>query len=334
MNRAPTSTKYFYQLDKLVTAHTDGQTRRAFRITDQPLAEQASSNRWKILAADENRSISQVHDDINIQYLNYAPYGYSPSLPSPKTIYGFNGETIDPQTQNYLLGLGYRVFNPVLFRFHSADNFSPFEAGGLNAYAYCEGDPVNKADPTGQSGVFLRLLKGIGNRLGLRRPGTATKVAKPNSMPVSRAASEHSGALTYASLDSRSSRNSISSDYASIDSYSSTESAPPLPHRPPPSSAGPSGQLSTSNPNREPTGRVSEDIAAWINNTTSDVAQDLLTFSQIPRAGAQANRRHLSVQNAGIRRSESFLRHAQSSSERPLSLYSDGGLFRWRDRRR
>jgi len=334
MKRELASTKYFYQRDKLVTMHTEGQSRGVFRITDQPLAERASSDRWNALAVDENRSISKVHDGIESQHLNYAPYGYSPTLPSPRTVNGFNGETIDPQTHNYLLGLGYRAFNPALFRFHNPDILSPFQAGGLNAYAYCEGDPVNRADPTGHSGIFVRLLKGVGNKLGLRRRGAATKVAKPNPMPVSRAASVHSEAVTYASLDSRSSRNSIASGYASLDSYSSVPSAPSLPLRPPPSNAGSSGHFSTNNPNREPSGRAFEDISVWVNKSTNDVDQELLMYSQIPRAGAQPNLRHLPVQTAGIRRSESFLREAKSPSDRIPTLHQDGSIFRWRDRRR
>ncbi|ORC43846.1 hypothetical protein BZK31_28960, partial [Pseudomonas floridensis] len=34
--------------------------------------------------------------------------------------------------------------------FNSPDSLSPFGKGGLNAYAYCLGDPVNRKDPTGR----------------------------------------------------------------------------------------------------------------------------------------------------------------------------------------
>ncbi|WP_434706426.1 RHS repeat-associated core domain-containing protein [Pseudomonas sp. Z1-12] len=47
-------------------------------------------------------------------------------------------------TGHYLLGNGYRAFNPGLMRFNSPDSLSPFGEGGLNAYAYSVGDPVNR----------------------------------------------------------------------------------------------------------------------------------------------------------------------------------------------
>jgi RHS repeat-associated protein len=50
---------------------------------------------------------------------------------------------------HYALGNGYRIYNPLLMRFHKPDSMSPFGAGGLNAYTYCKGDPVNFEDPTG-----------------------------------------------------------------------------------------------------------------------------------------------------------------------------------------
>lgn len=62
---------------------------------------------------------------------------------------GFNGELHEPGLGWQILGNGYRVYNPVLLRFHSPDNQSPFGAGGLNAYAYCLGDPINAHDPEG-----------------------------------------------------------------------------------------------------------------------------------------------------------------------------------------
>ncbi|MFV2946292.1 MULTISPECIES: RHS repeat-associated core domain-containing protein [Pseudomonas] len=65
---------------------------------------------------------------------------------------GFNGEYVEPQGVQ-LLG-SYRAYNPALMRFHNPDSLSPFGKGGLNAYAYCLGDPVNHGDPTGHLALW------------------------------------------------------------------------------------------------------------------------------------------------------------------------------------
>lgn len=74
---------------------------------------------------------------------------------------GFNGEFCDPLTGHYLLGNGYRAFNPVLMRFNSPDDLSPFGRGGTNAYAYCHADPVNRVDVDGHFAGFMSGIKGL-----------------------------------------------------------------------------------------------------------------------------------------------------------------------------
>lgn len=78
----------------------------------------------------------------------YTAYGFNAQGSGPSL--AFNGERRDPLTGHYHLGNGRRTFNPVLMRFHSADTLSPFGAGGINAYAYCGGDPIGRKDPSGQ----------------------------------------------------------------------------------------------------------------------------------------------------------------------------------------
>ncbi|MHA6198532.1 RHS repeat-associated core domain-containing protein [Pseudomonas wadenswilerensis] len=86
----------------------------------------------------------------------HGPYGHAdPARPSLGVI-GFNGQPREPHGW-YQLGRGHRVYNPALMRFHSPDRLSPFDEGGLNAYAYCQGDPVNFSDPTGRS-VFPNIF--------------------------------------------------------------------------------------------------------------------------------------------------------------------------------
>lgn len=67
----------------------------------------------------------------------------------------FVGQMVDHLTGCYHLGNGRRTYNPVLMRFHSADSLSPFSDGGLNAYAYCGGDPINRVDPSGAAPITL-----------------------------------------------------------------------------------------------------------------------------------------------------------------------------------
>jgi len=81
--------------------------------------------------------------------INYNPYGYSTTLIQRPYSSGFNGAYLDIHTQCYHLGQGYRAYSPALRRFTSPDFISPFGRGGINAYAYCNGDPVNRIDPNG-----------------------------------------------------------------------------------------------------------------------------------------------------------------------------------------
>ena len=86
---------------------------------------------------------------------NYTPCGYSVLSGD---LLGYNGHFQDPVSGLYPLGQGYRHFSPQLGRFYSPDDRSPFGRGGLNAYAYCQGDPVNRIDRDGHS--FINAVLG------------------------------------------------------------------------------------------------------------------------------------------------------------------------------
>nr|WP_314494540.1 RHS repeat-associated core domain-containing protein [uncultured Pseudomonas sp.] len=100
-----------------------------------------------LFAVDENTSVMGVLDSMgSLKGHNYLPYGFCLLLPG---FLGFNGQRADSMTGHYPLGSGYRTFMPSLMRFNSPDSMSPFDAGGLNAYAYCRGNPVNWQDASG-----------------------------------------------------------------------------------------------------------------------------------------------------------------------------------------
>lgn len=65
---------------------------------------------------------------------------------------GYNSERRDPVNGSTHLSNGYCAYNPHLMRFNTVDSWSPFGGGGINPYAYCAGDPVNRAGPSGHIG--------------------------------------------------------------------------------------------------------------------------------------------------------------------------------------
>jgi RHS repeat-associated protein len=88
----------------------------------------------------------------------FSPYGHRDHETILAYPLGFNGERYDPLTRTYSLGQGYRSYSNLLMRFLAPDNLSPFGQGGMNAYGYCSGDPVNNLDPTGHMGTKQHLM--------------------------------------------------------------------------------------------------------------------------------------------------------------------------------
>lgn len=181
---AQVSAQRFNLKSRLVTEIQSSVQRSIFQHEDQLLAQhqrKGGSVATTLLATDQQRSVLNAVDTTRPHSIAYTPYGHR----APENgLLGFNGERSDPVTGHYLLGNGYRAFNPVLMRFNSQDSLSPFGEGGLNAYAYCAGDPVNFSDPNGHIGnpfKYIRSLFGLRSirksaELGSFRAPTITKV--------------------------------------------------------------------------------------------------------------------------------------------------------------
>ncbi|VVM71876.1 RHS repeat-associated core domain-containing protein [Pseudomonas fluorescens] len=152
------NTQRFYNKDRMTTEVQGTVQRSIMQHDDQLLAQQEHQTgtvETRLLVTDQQRSVLNVLDTLQPNPLVYSAYGHRPPESGLLSLLGFNGERPDSLTGYYLLGNGYRAFNPVLMRFNSPDSWSPFGAGGVNSYAYCSGDPVNRNDPSGHIGKLL-----------------------------------------------------------------------------------------------------------------------------------------------------------------------------------
>ena len=173
----------FYLQSRLAT-EIHGATRQSIvQYEDQLLAQQqrqAEVLSTTLLTTDQQRSVLHTLTPDGPQPgMAYSVYGHQPADNGLLSLLGFNGERLDRITGHYLLGNGYRAFNPVLMRFNSPDNRSPFAEGGINTYAYCMGDPVNQTDPNGHAPAWL---KSILRSAGIMRPPAAN--ARRLSSPI------------------------------------------------------------------------------------------------------------------------------------------------------
>ena len=171
----------FYCHGKIVT-EVNGEARWRFLQADNLILAQNNhktpSLRSTLVACDQQRSVLSMYGGGATESQVYSPYGHHIQGSGLLSLLAFNGERPDVVTGNYHLGNGYRQFSPVMMRFCSPDSWSPFGAGGFNAYAYCAGDPANHTDPTGHRGVKQLIAR-------KQNPGTSNtslgqQVVKPN----------------------------------------------------------------------------------------------------------------------------------------------------------
>jgi RHS repeat-associated protein len=144
--------QHFYCKSRLASEIQGAQHRSIFQHDDQLLAQQSSQKAkvdTTLLATDQQRSVLNTQSATQSQAFAYTPYGERSPKNGLPSLLGFKGERLDALTGNYDLGNGYRRYNTWLKRFDSPDSLSPFGEGGLNAYGFVAGDPVNFSDPTG-----------------------------------------------------------------------------------------------------------------------------------------------------------------------------------------
>ncbi|HDS1748708.1 MULTISPECIES: RHS repeat-associated core domain-containing protein [Pseudomonas] len=175
MKRQADTAQFFYQNGKLITIKQAAQQHAIFRTGEAPLAESdiKLAGGPALLAIDQSGSVLGRSCNGEREPLVYTAYGHDAANASARAILRFNGQHPTPYG-HYVLGNGYRTYDPALMRFYAPDGLSPFAEGGLNSYMYCNGDPVGKVDPSGHVPVFLKpfrsFYKGIKNKFFGRTP--------------------------------------------------------------------------------------------------------------------------------------------------------------------
>jgi len=135
----------------------------------------------RLLMTEQNGSVMDRKDRDGFRYEAYCVFGQTYPTSTASHI-AFNGQWRESPSRSYLLGNGYRNYNPILRRFDRPDSWSPFGKGGLNAYAYCGADPVNQIDPSGHLPELIRRLGrhlGIGKKAPLHNAMTDIKQLGP-----------------------------------------------------------------------------------------------------------------------------------------------------------
>ncbi|MGE8052054.1 RHS repeat-associated core domain-containing protein [Pseudomonas monteilii] len=142
---------YFYQGKQPNMVLSDQLPSTFFRNGSQPLAESIRFNNVSSSVFTLNDANNSVINTSTGRSVNYTPFGYTPRQQSELVHQAYNGHIHVPLELYYLLGNGRRAYDPVLMRFRSVDTDSPFASGGINAYAYCGGDPINYSDPSARA---------------------------------------------------------------------------------------------------------------------------------------------------------------------------------------
>ena len=158
------STKYdFTTLSGLVTRQTGGGKTIDFVYDEnnQPLAMKYNNTLYYYVLNAQGDVVRIVNSSCGtVASYTYDPWGKI--ISSSGTLADINplryrGYYYDAETGFYYLQSRY--YDPEIGRFINADSYASTDAAGLlstNMFAYCENDPVNRSDPSGE--VYLEVL--------------------------------------------------------------------------------------------------------------------------------------------------------------------------------
>ena len=174
------STKYdFTTLSGLVTRQTGGGKTIDFVYDEnnQPLAMKYNNTLYYYVLNAQGDVIALADQNGNlIAKYSYDPWGKLLSVTPNGWLDEQNAYYLEVAEANPLRYRGYyydsetgfyylqsRYYDPEIGRFINADSYASTDATGLlstNMFAYCENDPVNKSDPTGEVAPILVAMAG------------------------------------------------------------------------------------------------------------------------------------------------------------------------------
>ncbi|MCO7037202.1 hypothetical protein NAG83_11925 [Pseudomonas carnis] len=196
-------TLWFYQGDRLISTRGSRSDDALSLLRDDTFVfaqnTMAQAVREVLLTGCDGQGTVQVENDQQIRRVRYTAHGAD--MGSGKSRLGYAGEPRGLVEGGYLLG-SYRPYDPHLMMFLAPDNESPFGRGGLNRYAYCAGDPLNRVDPDGHS-FWKWFLAGAGLLIGVLATAASFGTAAPvvaGVMAGGLAALTTSGALAVTSM--------------------------------------------------------------------------------------------------------------------------------------
>ena len=171
-NNTDEITEYFYEGNNLIL-ETCNNYKIYYYDENNDLIGFKYNNQKYYYIRNAFKTIEKVIDNngnIVISY-RYDPYGMvimtTKANNAPINHFLYKGYYYDDETEFYYLLSRY--YYPEICRWISPDLIDYLDHQsiiGLNLYAYCNNDPVNKYDPTGNSAIALLIVFGIGAVLG------------------------------------------------------------------------------------------------------------------------------------------------------------------------